>query len=205
MSDKLFEIEDQVAELKLRAEALKALTNVFGDAFATSREPEELAQAIRNRPSVYQHLWYLIVDIIDKMPPLPARLRTGWTMPGKPHKETITPRPPGPSAPVFCMGDNTCDNRLTTDDNTRCHPSKHCIFNASAGLVTTMTILCYTFRKYIGGGVPPPVYFFECYRFLLSPLSPIPAKPYFSKPPPMTTLFLFVVTPLSPLSPYTPV
>lgn len=67
MSDKLFEIEDQVAELKLRAEALKALTNVFGDAFATAREPEELAQAIRNRPSVYQHLWYLIVDIIDKM------------------------------------------------------------------------------------------------------------------------------------------
>lgn len=67
MQEKLFDIEDQVGEMKLRAEALKALTNVFGDAFTTDRDPEKLAQNVRNRPDIYQHLWYLIVDLIDHL------------------------------------------------------------------------------------------------------------------------------------------
>ena len=67
MQEKLFDIEDQVGEMKLRAEALKALTNVFGDAFTTDRDPEKLAQSVRFRPDVYQHLWYLIVDLIDNL------------------------------------------------------------------------------------------------------------------------------------------
>ena len=61
------DITDRISEMKLRAEALMALTNVFGDAFTIERDPDKLAQAIRNRPEVYQHLWYLIVDLIDRI------------------------------------------------------------------------------------------------------------------------------------------
>lgn len=64
MKDKIMDVSDLVAELKLRAEALKALVNVFGDAFTTDRDPEKLAQAVRNRPEVYTHLWYLITDLV---------------------------------------------------------------------------------------------------------------------------------------------
>ena len=61
------DIVDRISEMKLKAEALKALATVFGDAFTIEREPDKLAQAIRNRPEVYQYLWYLMFDMIDHL------------------------------------------------------------------------------------------------------------------------------------------
>ena len=62
--DKLVDIQDMASDLALNSDALKALGCVFGDAFATDRDPEKLASAIRNRPEIFTHLWYLLFGLV---------------------------------------------------------------------------------------------------------------------------------------------
>lgn len=71
------DIVDRVSEMKLKAEALKALATVFGDAFTIERDPDKLAQAIRNRPETYTYLWYLIFDLIATLATEAGKIEEG--------------------------------------------------------------------------------------------------------------------------------
>lgn len=62
--EKLLDVQDIASELSLNADALKSLCAVFGDRFATAREPEKLAEEIRREPDVYTHLWYILFGMV---------------------------------------------------------------------------------------------------------------------------------------------
>lgn len=62
--EKLVDLQDMASDLVLNADTLKALGTVFGDDFATAGEPDKLAEAIRNRPEVFTHLWYLLFGLV---------------------------------------------------------------------------------------------------------------------------------------------
>lgn len=61
---KLLELQDMASEIRLNADALKALASEFGDDFCTDRDPEKLARNIRNRPDIYVNLWYLLFGLV---------------------------------------------------------------------------------------------------------------------------------------------
>ena len=75
--EQLIVVRDMAGEMRLNAEALKALATVFGDAFCTAGDPEELAKAIRNRPEVFTHLWYLLFDLICRVKDAAGAVETG--------------------------------------------------------------------------------------------------------------------------------
>ena len=58
------DLQDMASDLRLNADALKALGTVFGDGFCTEGDTERLAQNIRNRPEVYVHLWYILFGMV---------------------------------------------------------------------------------------------------------------------------------------------
>ena len=75
--EKLLDVQDMAGDMRLNAEALKALAIVFGDAFCTEGDPERLAAIVRDRHETFTHLWYLLFDLICKIRETAGAIETG--------------------------------------------------------------------------------------------------------------------------------